>query len=201
MSRPVGCKECHCRARKDLYDDWPLGWKQPITVGDIHTGPSGHTYRVEGSQCTCGQFVRRVQHLYAFGEALMEIEMRNKITGRKWSMYPLIENETEGRALYVVDEEVNEQDFDFADSCFPPPIGKTVIGHIGPTDIDDSDRGEEAYVFDDGTVLNISCDPGYDDEGVYRTPDKWEVVTYDATNTVAGQKLRRAFAVPRADPS
>ncbi len=60
-------------------------------------------------------------------------------------------------------------------------------------EIPDSDRRETLLLREDGFVLLLSCDPGYEgDTG--RTPDKWECCQYDATETAAGramQKLKR----------
>jgi hypothetical protein len=55
----------------------------------------------------------------------------------------------------------------------------------------DTDRDEFALLLDDHKLIQVSCDPSYDAAGVSRTPDKWEVVLYDATDTEAGHEFAR----------
>lgn len=74
-------------------------------------------------------------------------------------------------------------------------LGASIAQFIGKTidltyEIPDSDRGEVLVRFTDGTSMGVSCDPGYDDELVRRTPDRWETVIYDTTDTVAGKAIR-----------
>lgn len=57
-------------------------------------------------------------------------------------------------------------------------------------DIPDSDRRESLLLLDNGRVILVSCDPGYDDDLIQRTPDRWEVVFYDATDTDAGRAIK-----------
>lgn len=53
-------------------------------------------------------------------------------------------------------------------------------------EVEDTDRGEVLLVLDDGRVVMLSCDPGYGDrDGITRTPNRWEVVLYEATSTEA----------------
>jgi hypothetical protein len=65
-------------------------------------------------------------------------------------------------------------------------IGRTVVTAY---DVPDSDRGESLLLLDNGTVLLVSCDPGYDDND-QRTPDAWECCMYDATDTQAGRAIK-----------
>jgi hypothetical protein len=53
----------------------------------------------------------------------------------------------------------------------------------------DSDRDEWLLVLDSVQVVLLSCDPGYDAEGVTRTPHRWETYFADATDTAAGRAL------------
>lgn len=57
-------------------------------------------------------------------------------------------------------------------------------------DIPDSDRDETLLRMDDGSVLLLSCDPGYDELGVSRTPEHWETCMYDATDSPAGRAIQ-----------
>jgi hypothetical protein len=57
-------------------------------------------------------------------------------------------------------------------------------------EVEGTDRGEFALLLDDGSLFQISCDPGYDEELINRTPDKWEVVLYDASDTEAGREFK-----------
>ena len=57
-------------------------------------------------------------------------------------------------------------------------------------EIPDSDRCEVLLRFVGGPVLLLSCDPQTGEDG-RRTPDRWEVVVYDASDTVAGREVRR----------
>lgn len=66
--------------------------------------------------------------------------------------------------------------------------GKTIV-RVLP--VEDSDRNESLLVCSDGTSYLLSCDPGYDEDEIIRTPDKWEVVLYDATETDAGREFKR----------
>jgi len=56
-------------------------------------------------------------------------------------------------------------------------------------DLSDSDRRETLLLLDNGSVLMLSCDPGYDDAD-RRTDDRWECCMYDATDTPAAPALR-----------
>lgn len=56
-------------------------------------------------------------------------------------------------------------------------------------EIADSDRGEWLLLLDNGVVVLLSCDPGYAEDLVSRTDDKWDVVLYDATETEAGRAV------------
>lgn len=57
-------------------------------------------------------------------------------------------------------------------------------------EVEDSDRDEVLLTLDDGRVVMLSCDPGYGDpDCITRTPDRWEVCLYDATDTEAGRRL------------
>ena len=62
-------------------------------------------------------------------------------------------------------------------------------------EIPDSDRGEALLLREDGFVLLLSCDPGYE-RGSYagdyekRTPEHWDCCQYDATDTAAGRALK-----------
>lgn len=74
--------------------------------------------------------------------------------------------------------------------------GRTIVEVL---EIADSDRYEIALLLDDGTLAVISCDPEYaEGSDSIRTNDRWEVVLYDATDTVAGSRLRanRSQTVP-----
>ena len=67
--------------------------------------------------------------------------------------------------------------------------GRTVVAVY---EIPDSDRGESLLHLDNGQVLLLSCDPALTDDCTTRTPERWECVLYDATDTRAGRMIRRA---------
>jgi hypothetical protein len=74
-------------------------------------------------------------------------------------------------------------------------IGASLAQFIGKTidlvyEVPDSDRGEVLVRFTDGTSIEVSCDPGYDEDLVRRTPEHWDVCVYDTTETEAGEALR-----------
>jgi hypothetical protein len=58
-------------------------------------------------------------------------------------------------------------------------------------EVEGTDREEFALLLDNGKLIQISCDPGYDAEGIGRTPERWEVVLYDASDTEAGREFGR----------
>lgn len=86
----------------------------------------------------------------------------------------------------------------------PPPItdGMTtgafgtgahdLIGTVVTTyEVPDSDRCETLLLYEDGRVILVSCDPGYNDDAARtRNPTRWEVVLCDATDTDAGRAIQ-----------
>lgn len=86
----------------------------------------------------------------------------------------------------------------------PPPItdrmtqygrGTSSYDFVGETittayDIPDSDREETLLRCESGLVILVSCDPGYEEDLIKRTDDRWEVVLYDATDTEAGKVMQ-----------
>lgn len=56
-------------------------------------------------------------------------------------------------------------------------------------EVEDSDRSEIALLFEDGSLYLLSCDPGFDKDLIHRTPDHWELVVYDASDTEAGREF------------
>lgn len=88
----------------------------------------------------------------------------------------------------------------------PPPItdamttGATgadasdLIGHAVVTtyDVPDSDRREVLLLLDNGRVYELSTDPGYNDDlAVSRNHERWEFFMYDATDTPAGDAMKK----------
>ena len=58
--------------------------------------------------------------------------------------------------------------------------------------IPDSDRDECLLLCESGLVICVSTDPGYkDDDCLVRDETRWEVVLYDATDTVAGRAIKK----------
>lgn len=66
-------------------------------------------------------------------------------------------------------------------------VGRTILTTYA---IPDSDRGELLLLLDNGRVILMSCDPGYEDDYATRTPDKWESYLADATDTPAGAAMK-----------
>lgn len=71
-------------------------------------------------------------------------------------------------------------------------VGQTVVTAY---EIPDSDRRETLLLLDNGRVICLSCDPGYKDEFyTVRDPTRWECCMYDATDTPAGQEMKKLDA-------
>lgn len=85
-------------------------------------------------------------------------------------------------------EKIPDDQFREATGAEPHDLEGCTIKRV--FEVEDTDRAEFALLLDNGKLIQVSCDPGYAEDQATRTPDKWEVVLYDATDTEAGRELR-----------